>query len=51
MRTVDEHAALVRELLAPALAVGIERIPLLEALGRRTAGGILSPVGSPPTTR
>ena len=47
MRTVDEHAALVREQLAPALAVGIERIPLLEALGRRTAGGILSPVDLP----
>jgi molybdopterin molybdotransferase len=47
MTTVDEHAAVIRELLAPALAVGIERVPLLEGLGRVTAGGVLSPVDLP----
>lgn len=47
MRTVEEHAEHVRALLTPALAVGIERIPLLDALGRLTAGGVLSPVDLP----
>jgi molybdopterin molybdotransferase len=47
MTTVEEHAEHVRALLAPALAVGIERVPLIEALGRLTAGGVLSPVDLP----
>jgi molybdopterin molybdotransferase len=47
VRTVEEHAEQVRELLGPALAVGIERIPLSAALGRLTAGGVLSPVDLP----
>ena len=47
MTTVEEHAEHVRVLLAPALAVGIERVPLIEALGRLTAGGVLSPVDLP----
>ena len=47
MTTVDEHVEHVRELLAPALEVGIERIPLMDALGRLTAGGVLSPVDLP----
>ena len=47
MTSVDEHAQKVAALIEPALAVGIERLPLLEALHRVTAGGILSPVDLP----
>ena len=47
MATVEQHAERVAALLEPALAVGIERLPILEALHRVTAGGILSPVDLP----
>lgn len=45
--TVEQHAERIAALLEPALAVGIERLPLLEALHRVTAGGVLSPVDLP----
>ena len=45
--TVEQHAARIAALVEPALAAGIERLPLLEALHRVTAGGILSPVDLP----
>jgi molybdopterin molybdotransferase len=45
--TVDQHAALVRSLLARAMATGTERVPLPEALGRVTAAPVLSPVDLP----
>jgi molybdopterin molybdotransferase len=43
--TVDEHAALIRSLVAPALAT--ETVPLAEALGRVTVDDVLSPVDLP----
>ena len=46
-RTVDEHAARVRALIAPALPTGIETVALGNALGRVTAAAILSPVDLP----
>ena len=40
-RTVEEHAALVAALLAPALeGLGVERVPLGAALGRTTAAAL-----------
>lgn len=45
--TVDEHAAHVAAMVAPALAPSAETVPLDEALGRVTAGPILSPVDLP----
>lgn len=45
--TVEQHAEHIAALLEPALAVGIERLPLLEALHRVSAGGVLSPVDLP----
>lgn len=44
-RTVDEHAALVRDLLA--FELGTETVPLGSALGRLTATATLSPVDLP----
>jgi molybdopterin molybdotransferase len=46
-RTVDEHAAHIRDLLAPALATGTETVGLGAALGRVTATAIVSPVDLP----
>jgi len=46
--SVDEHAAAVATLVAPALAsITPERIPLLAALGRTLAADVLSPVDLP----
>ena len=45
--TVDQHAALVRSLLARAMATGTERVPLADALGRVTASPVVSPVDLP----
>ena len=45
MSTVDEHAALVRNLLQ--FDLGTETLPLAEALGRLTATATLSPVDLP----
>ena len=42
-RTVEEHAARLAELLAPALAVGAEEVPLDGALGRVLAADVTSP--------
>jgi molybdopterin molybdotransferase len=46
-RTVDEHAAHIAELLAPALAPRPETIALDDAHGRVTAEAVLSPVDLP----
>ncbi|CAN5219232.1 molybdopterin molybdotransferase MoeA [soil metagenome] len=48
MTSVDEHAALIAELLAPALgALGHASLPLDDALGRMTAEAVPSPVDLP----
>lgn len=47
LRTVDEHRAAVRALLAPALQPRAEVIDLAHALGRRTAQAVVSPVDLP----
>lgn len=46
-RSVEEHAAAVRALLAPLLSRPAEAVPLAEALGRCTAEEVLSPVDLP----
>ena len=45
--SVEEHAAHVAELLAPALAPRPETIPVNDALGRVTSAAVLSPVDLP----
>jgi molybdopterin molybdotransferase len=45
--SVEEHAAHVAELLAPALAPRAETIPVDDALGRMTIAAVLSPVDLP----
>jgi molybdopterin molybdotransferase len=45
--SVEEHAAVIRDLLAPLSARGAETVPLAEALGRVTASEVLSPVDLP----
>jgi molybdopterin molybdotransferase len=45
---VADHVARVDALLAPLRTRGIERVPLLEALGRVTAVEIASPIALPP---
>ncbi|CAN5248531.1 molybdopterin molybdotransferase MoeA [soil metagenome] len=45
--TVDEHAAHVARLLAPALAPGAETVALDDALGRVTTAAVASPVDLP----
>ena len=45
--SVDEHAALVRDLLDPLSSRATERVPLADALGRMTASAVLSPVDLP----
>ena len=45
--SVDQHAALVRSLLARAMATGTERVALADALGRVTASAVVSPVDLP----
>ncbi len=45
--TVDEHAAYIAALLAPALTPRSESVPLADALGRVTARAIVSPVDLP----
>ncbi len=47
LRTVDEHQAAVRALLAAALQPRTEIIGLAHALGRRTAQPVVSPVDLP----
>lgn len=47
MTTVDEHAAHIAELLAPALAERTELVGVEEALGRVTVAPIASPVDLP----
>jgi molybdopterin molybdotransferase len=46
-RSVEEHAAHIREIITPALPTDTETVELGEALGRMTAGVILSPVDLP----
>ncbi|HEY8281795.1 MAG TPA: molybdopterin molybdenumtransferase MoeA, partial [Leifsonia sp.] len=47
-RTVDEHAALVQRLVAPALAdLAVETVPVTEARGRLTAAAVHSEVDLP----
>jgi molybdopterin molybdotransferase len=46
-RTVDEHAALIRELLEPALAVRAEIVDVAAAARRVTVGDIVCPVDLP----
>ena len=45
--SVEEHAAHVADLLAPALAPRPETIPVNDALGRVTSAAVLSPVDLP----
>lgn len=45
--TVEEHAAHVADLLAPALAPRAELVPIDDALGRVTVAAVLSPVDLP----
>ena len=45
--SVEEHAAHVADLLAPALAPRPETIPVDDALGRVTSAAVLSPVDLP----
>ena len=45
--SVDEHAALVRDLLDPLSSRATERVPLADALDRMTASAVLSPVDLP----
>lgn len=45
--SVETHAERVAALLAPALDTGSETVPLSEALGRMTVGGVVSPVDLP----
>ncbi len=48
-RSVDEHAALIRSLVEPALArPGAESVRLADALGRTTTDGVRSPIALPP---
>jgi molybdopterin molybdotransferase len=46
-RSVEEHAAHIRDLIAPALVTGSETVALRAALGRVTATAIVSPVDLP----
>jgi len=46
-RSVEEHAAHVRALIAPALPTGVDTVALGAALGRVTAAAIHSPVDLP----
>jgi molybdopterin molybdotransferase len=46
--SVAEHLARVAALLTPLLARPIESVPLVEALGRRTAVAVSSPIALPP---
>jgi molybdopterin molybdotransferase len=46
-RSVEQHAAHIRALVAPALATGTEDLALALALGRVTATAVLSPVDLP----
>jgi molybdopterin molybdotransferase len=46
-RSVDEYAAHLRALIAPALPTGVETVDLGAALDRVTAGAIASPVDLP----
>lgn len=46
--TVDEHAAHIAELIAPALDPPAEYVQLADALGRVTSEAVLSPMDLPP---
>jgi molybdopterin molybdotransferase len=45
---VEQHAARVRELLAPLLTRGTESVSLADALGRVTSAPVVSPIDLPP---
>ncbi|MCU1406431.1 MAG: molybdopterin biosynthesis protein [Glaciihabitans sp.] len=45
--SVDEYAAVIRSLVMPAFPTTVETVPLAEALSRRTASAVLSPVDLP----
>ena len=45
--SVEQHAVVIRDLLAPLAGIGTETVPIGEALGRVTAADVLSPVDLP----